>query len=125
MTCPGPLTRLETVENQEHILRLTDAAIAHVKKIREREKLAGRGLRVSVTPGGCSGFSYQLDFDDGPKPEDVVLEMGDLQVYVEKPVLEQLEGTVIDYVSELQGASFRFSNPNATGTCGCGTSFSA
>ncbi len=111
--------------NDANRLRLTDAAIAHVKKIRERENLAGRGLRVSVMPGGCSGYSYKLDFDDGPGPEDVVLEMGGLQVYVETAILQQLEGTVIDYVSELQGASFRFANPNATGTCGCGTSFSA
>lgn len=125
MTCPQPLTRLQAVESQEHLLRLTDAAIAHVKKIRERENLASQGLRVSVMPGGCSGYSYKLDFDDGPKPADVVLDMDGLEVYVEKPILQQLEGTVIDYVSELQGASFRFSNPNATGTCGCGTSFSA
>lgn len=113
------------MDSQEQALRLTDAAVAHVKKIREREKLADRGLRVSVMPGGCSGYSYKLDFDDGPGPEDVVLDMGGLEVYVEKPILQQLGGTVIDYVSELQGASFRFSNPNATGTCGCGTSFSA
>ncbi len=125
MTCLEPWTRLEPVDSLDHSLRLTDAAIAHVKKIRQRENLAGRGLRVSVTPGGCSGFSYKLDFDDGPKPEDVVLELDDLQVYVEASILQQLGGTVIDYVSELQGASFRFSNPNATGTCGCGTSFSA
>ncbi len=113
------------MDSLDHSLRLTDAAVAHVKKIRQRENLAGRGLRVSVTPGGCSGFSYKLDFDDGPKPEDVVLELDGLQVYVETSILQQLGGTVIDYVSELQGASFRFSNPNATGTCGCGTSFSA
>ena len=125
MTWRGLSTRLETVDSHEHSLRLTDAAVTHVKKIRERENLAGRGLRVSVMPGGCSGYSYKLDFDDGPKPEDVVLELEDLQVYVENAILQQLEGTVIDYVSELQGASFRFSNPNATGTCGCGTSFSA
>ena len=125
MTWPEPSTRLETVDSHEQSLRLTDAAIAHVKKIRQRENLADRGLRVSVTTGGCSGFSYKLDFDDSPKPEDVVLELEGLQVYVENAILQQLEGTVIDYVSELQGASFRFSNPNATGTCGCGTSFSA
>ena len=125
MTCPEPSTRLQTVESHEHRLLLTDAAIAHVKKIRERENLADRGLRVSVMPGGCSGYSYKLDFDDGPGPEDVVLEMDGLRVYVENAILRQLEGTTIDYVSELQGASFRFSNPNATGTCGCGTSFSA
>ena len=58
-----------------------------------------------------------------PNRRDVVLELDGLQVYVETSILQQLGGTVIDYVSELQGASFRFSNPNATGTCGCGTSF--
>lgn len=113
------------MDSPEHTLRLTDAAVAHVKKIRERENLAGRGLRVSVVSGGCSGHSYKLDFDDGPRPEDQVLELDGLQVYVENAILDQLAGTVIDYVSALQGASFRFSNPNATGTCGCGTSFSA
>ncbi len=125
MTCPEPWARLEPVDSHEQSLRLTDAAIAHVKKIRQRENLAARGLRVSVTTGGCSGLSYKLDFDDAPKPEDVVLELDGLQVYVESSILQQLGGTVIDYVSELHGASFRFSNPNATGTCGCGTSFSA
>ena len=111
--------------DHEHVLRLTDAAVTHVKRIRQRENLADRGLRVSVTTGGCSGYSYKLDFDDGPGPEDTVLEMDGLEVYVEAAILQQLRGTVIDYVSELQGASFRFTNPNATGTCGCGTSFSA
>lgn len=119
------MTRLPDVDSHEQALRLTDAAVAHVKKIRQRENLADRGLRVSVAPGGCSGYSYKLDFDDGPRPEDMVLEMDGLRVYVEAAVLQQLQGTVIDYVSELQGASFRFTNPNATGTCGCGTSFSA
>lgn len=125
MTWGEPLTRLPCVDSHEQDLRLTDAAVAHVKKIRQRENLADRGLRVSVAPGGCSGYSYKLDFDDGPRPEDMVLEMDGLQVYVETAVMQQLRGTVIDYVSELQGASFRFTNPNATGTCGCGTSFSA
>ncbi len=104
---------------------MTASAVAHVKKIRGRERMERRGLRVSVTQGGCSGYSYKLDFDDGPKPDDMVLELDGLQVYVEKPLLNQLQGTVIDYVSELQGSSFRFTNPKATGTCGCGTSFSA
>ena len=59
-----------------------------------------------------------------PKPDDTVVELDGLTIYVETSLLQQLEGTIIDYVSALQGASFQFSNPNATGTCGCGTSFS-
>lgn len=96
----------------------------HVEAIQERERLTDRGLRVSLATGGCSGYSYKLDFDEGPTPEDTVIKQGDLTIFVETHLLQQLQGTVIDYVSALHGSSFQFSNPNATGTCGCGTSFS-
>jgi len=106
------------------VLQLTERAVQHVKAIQQREQLTDRGLRISLATGGCSGYSYKLDFDKGPQPDDTVVELDGLTVYVETSLLSQLEGTVIDYVSTLQGASFQFSNPNATGTCGCGTSFS-
>jgi iron-sulfur cluster assembly accessory protein len=105
-------------------LQLTERAVRHVRAIQEREHLTGRGLRVSLSAGGCSGYSYKLDFDEGPTPDDTVLEQDGLTIYVRTPLLQQLRGTVIDYVAALHGASFQFSNPNATGTCGCGTSFS-
>jgi iron-sulfur cluster assembly accessory protein len=106
-------------------LRLTDKAIEQVKSILKRENLEGHGLRVTVVGGGCSGFSYRLDFDKEEKPGDTVLERDGLKVYADELSVKYLEGTVIDYVSGLYGAGFKFSNPNASGTCGCGTSFSA
>jgi iron-sulfur cluster assembly accessory protein len=106
-------------------LRLTDRAIQQIKSILQREKLEGHGLRITVVGGGCSGFSYKLDFDKEKKPGDTILEMDGLKVYVDELSVKYLAGTVIDYVSGLYGAGFKFTNPNASGTCGCGTSFSA
>lgn len=106
-------------------LRLTEKAIAQVKTILAREGLEGHGLRVAVVGGGCSGFSYGLDFEKEQKPDDTVLEIDGIRVYLDEPSAKYLAGTVIDYVSGLQDAGFKFINPNATGTCGCGTSFSA
>lgn len=106
------------------LLQLTDRAVQHVKAIKQKEVPADSGLRVSLAAGGCSGYSYKLDFDKEPKPDDTIIELDGLTIYVDTSLLQQLKGTVIDYVSTLQGASFQFSNPNATGTCGCGTSFS-
>ena len=106
-------------------LVLTDKAIQQVKALLARGKLEGHGLRISVTDGGCSGFSYKLDFAKEQKPEDVVLELDDLRVYVDVTSAPYLKGTIIDYESGLYGGGFKFTNPNASGTCGCGTSFSA
>ncbi len=106
-------------------LKLTDRAIQQVKTILAREKLEGHALRVAVVGGGCSGFSYKLDFEKERKPGDTLLEMDGLKIYLDEPSAKHLEGTLIDYVSGLHGAGFKFKNPNATGTCGCGTSFSA
>ena len=106
-------------------LQLTDKAIQQIKSMLQRDNLEGHGLRVTVVGGGCSGFSYKLDFDKEEKPGDMVLEMDELKVYVDELSVKHLEGTVIDYASGLYGAGFKFSNPNASGTCGCGTSFSA
>lgn len=105
-------------------LRLTDKAIGQVKAILAREKLEGHGLRVAVVGGGCSGFSYRLDFDKEQKPGDTILEMDGLRLYLDEPSAKYLKGTVLDYVSGLHGAGFKFNNPNVSGTCGCGTSFS-
>ena len=106
-------------------LKLTDQAIQQVKSILARENLEGYGLRIAVTGGGCSGFSYGLDFEKDERPGDSVLEMGGFKVYVDESSAKYLNGIVIDYVSGLQGAGFKFNNPNVKSTCGCGTSFSA
>lgn len=106
-------------------LTLTDNAVQQVKKLLARDKLAGHGLRISITDGGCSGFSYKLDFEKEQKSGDTVLQFDDLRIYVDPNSAPYLKGTVIDFVTGLYGGGFRFTNPNATGTCGCGTSFSA
>jgi len=106
-------------------LKLTGNAIAQAKSILARENLEGHGLRVAVVTSGCSGYSYHMDFEKEAKAGDTVLEMDGLKVYVDASSRKYLQGTVIDYVSSVQGAGFKFLNPNATSTCGCGTSFSA
>jgi iron-sulfur cluster assembly protein len=106
-------------------LKLTDSAVQQVKKLLARDQRIGYGLRVGVTDGGCSGFSYKLDFENLPKPDDAVLDFAGIPIYVDPASAPYLAGTVIDFVTGLHGGGFKFSNPNATGTCGCGTSFSA
>jgi len=113
-----------TITSDKPDLLLTENAIAQVKNLLARDKREGHGLRVSVTDGGCSGYSYKLDFDLEQRPEDAVLERNGVKVFVDRASVPFLKGTVIDFVAGLYGGGFKFINPNATGTCGCGTSFS-
>ena len=106
-------------------LTLTEKAIQQVKFLLARDNREGHGLRVSVTDGGCSGFSYKLDFAREGKPGDLVLESDNLRVFVDSTSAPYLKGMTIDYVASLYGGGFKFINPNASATCGCGTSFSA
>lgn len=106
-------------------LILTDNAVEQVKRLLARDKRDGHGLRVSISDGGCSGYSYKLDFEKEEKSGDIVLCFNNLRVFVDPESAGYLKGTVIDFTSGLYGGGFKFSNPNATGTCGCGTSFSA
>lgn len=106
-------------------LLLTDGAIQQVKRLLARDKREDCGLRVSVANGGCSGFSYQLKFEKTPSPEDIVMVRDGVTIYIDRMSAPYLKGTVIDFVAGIYGGGFKFTNPNATGTCGCGTSFSA
>jgi len=123
MTQEAPETTQETANQAE--LKLTENAIAQAKAILARENLEGHGLRVAVVSSGCSGYSYHMDFEKEEKPGDTVLEVDGVKVYLDASSSKYLQGTVIDYVSGLQGAGFKFNNPNVKSTCGCGTSFSA
>lgn len=97
-----------------------------VKSIRQKEGFGTAALlRVAVVGGGCSGFSYQLDFAETPQEHDQVFESSGVRVAVDETSAQYLSGTQIDYVSSLTGGGFKFSNPKATHTCGCGSSFSA
>jgi iron-sulfur cluster assembly protein len=104
---------------------LTGPAIEHLKEARSREGLDGsHAVRIGVSEGGCSGMSYSLGFDAGTRPDDVVADHEGLRVVVSGDAVRFLQGVTIDYVESLTSAGFKFVNPNATRTCGCGTSFS-
>jgi iron-sulfur cluster assembly accessory protein len=107
-------------------LSLTPRAIEMVKRLRAKEgRPEGDALRVAVVGGGCSGFSYQLNFDDTAQEGDIAVELDGLRVLVDPTSAQYLAGTEIDFVAGLHGGGFKFSNPKATHTCGCGSSFSA
>lgn len=106
------------------VLNLTAKAVEMVRHTRQQEGLdESSGLRVAVMGGGCSGFQYALDFELEARPTDTVLEFDGLKVYVDPVSARYLKGTTVDYVLGMQGAGFKFSNPNAAGSCGCGSSF--
>jgi iron-sulfur cluster assembly protein len=115
---------METTESTLD-LKLTESALEQVKRLIARDNRSDQGLRVAVTDGGCSGHSYKLDFDKERRTDDTVLEWDGVKVYVDGASAPLLNGMVIDFESGLYGGGFKFINPNATATCGCGTSFSA
>src|SRR5262249_16200426 len=108
------------------VVSLTPPAVEMVKRIRAKEGLSdAHALRVAVVGGGCSGFSYQLDFDDQTQEGAEIVEYDGVQVGVDPTSAQSVRGIQIDYVSSLSGGGFKFVNPNAKHTCGCGSSFSA
>jgi iron-sulfur cluster assembly accessory protein len=106
-------------------LDLTDVAAEQVREFLASEDVPAEtaGLRVSVLPGGCSGFKYGLEIDDKAAEDDVVLEIKGIRIFVDAFSAQYLQGTTIGYHSSMQGSGFTFENPNATGGCGCGSSF--
>lgn len=108
-------------------LILTDRAAEEVQKFMQAEEVPGEtaGLRVSVLPGGCSGFKYSLNVEEHSLEDDVVLDVNRIRVFVDGFSLQYLNGVTIDYTSSMQGSGFTFHNPNATGGCGYGSSFTA
>ncbi|MFN9813039.1 MAG: iron-sulfur cluster insertion protein ErpA, partial [Deltaproteobacteria bacterium] len=106
-------------------LHLTTKAAEKVREFRAAEGLGEQGLRVRVIGGGCSGFSYDLFFEDEISDLDQKFESHGIAMYVDMMSFQYLEGVEIDYVESLHGAGFKFQNPNAKSTCGCGSSFSA
>jgi len=107
------------------MLMLTETAASEVRKFMEAESTGPEaGLRIRVVPGGCSGFSYSMQIEDAPRQGDEILDSGGLRVFVDLFSKQYLEGVQVDYVNSVMGSGFTFSNPNATGSCGCGSSFS-
>jgi iron-sulfur cluster assembly protein len=111
----------------EIALSISANATVEVKKFMAAENVTADvgGLRVSVQPGGCSGFKYSLLIEDQAAEDDTILAQDGFRVFVDPFSMQYLNGVQIDYVTSMQGSGFTFKNPNSTGGCGCGSSFSA
>ena len=104
---------------------LTKKAEDKVKEIMSEQPEPYAGLRIQVVGGGCSGFQYRMGFDKNFNDQsDAIFEFEGLRVFVDKQSLLYMDGAEVDYVEGLHGAGFKFNNPNSTGSCGCGSSFS-
>lgn len=104
---------------------VTESAAAKVAELlAEEDGVESLFLRVAVKPGGCSGFSYDMFFDSEIADDDVISEVAGIKVVVDSSSIEHIKGATLEYKDGLQGAGFHISNPNATRTCGCGSSFS-
>jgi iron-sulfur cluster assembly accessory protein len=108
-------------------LNVTESAITEIKKFlsSEDDLPETAGLRVRVVPGGCSGFQYSLNIEEESKAGDFVLDKGGIKMFVDMFSAQYLNGITVDHTTNMMGSGFTFENPNATGGCGCGTSFSA
>jgi iron-sulfur cluster assembly accessory protein len=118
---------MSTVQQPSLAITVTPVAGTEVKRFMQQEGVseAQGGLRVSVQPGGCSGFRYGLLIEEQAAEDDLILEQEGFKVFVDPFSAQYLNGVTIDYVSSMQGSGFTFKNPNATGGCGCGSSFTA
>ena len=106
------------------IVTLTDAAVEKVKSMMAKEGKEGYALRVGVVTGGCAGLSYEMKFQKNPYDNDAVFEQKGLKVIVNQESAAFLKGIQIDYIDTLKESGFKYKNPNASSSCGCGTSFS-
>jgi len=116
---------MSATKTQDSRIVMTETAIAEVKRlIKENDLPSTSGIRVGVKGGGCSGFTYTLNFDPAPADGDVIFEFGDIRLFCDPKSMLYLNGTTLEYTSGLQGKGFQFINPNASSSCGCGESFS-
>src|SRR5256885_1573700 len=108
-------------------LNVTESAAEEIKKFMsgEEDLPQSAGLRVRVVPGGCSGFQYSLNIEEESRQGDHVFDAHGVRLFVDMFSAQYLNGVEIDYVTGVMGSGFTFKNPNATGSCGCGTSFTA
>jgi iron-sulfur cluster assembly accessory protein len=107
------------------MIELTEKAVGKVKEIIATQDPKPAGLRISVVGGGCSGFSYSMAFENTPGLLDKSYDFDGLKIYIDQASMLYLDGAQVDYVETLEGAGFKFNNPNVKSTCGCGSSFHA
>ena len=103
-------------------IEVTESAQNHINKILVSEN--SKFFRITVLGGGCAGFQYKFDFSEKANDDDIIYEYKNAKVLIDKTSIELIKGSKIDYVNELIGSSFKISNPQASSSCGCGTSFS-
>lgn len=104
---------------------VTETAAKEIQVLMSKYENPELGLRVKVVAGGCSGYSYDLAFDDQKQATDKVFEANGVKVYIDERSYPILDGTQLDFVDTMLGRGFTFTNPNAKSSCGCGSSFSA
>jgi iron-sulfur cluster assembly protein len=112
-----------SADKQVAAVTLTSAAIEHVRRLQSENEMVGFGLRYGLQGGGCSGYSYLLEFEEAPQAEDEVFDFEGVKVFMNPLHIEYLRGSVIDYSDSLMGAGFQIKNPNVKRQCGCGSSF--
>ncbi len=104
-------------------IHVTDSALSELRRAKEQDV---QYIRMGVLPGGCSGFKYTLQLEEATTEDDVILDVADdIKLLVDPFSIQYLDGLNLDYISTLEASGFKFSNPNASGGCGCGSSFSA
>ena len=107
-------------------MTLTDTAAEKVRDfIEDLKATENAGLRVAVLPGGCSGFQYGLNIEEKSEPDDEIFDIEGIKIFIDPFSSQYLDGVEIDYTTNMMGQGFIFKNPNATGGCGCGSSFTA
>ena len=107
------------------MIQMSERAVDKVKEILDQQEPKPAGLRIAVVGGGCSGFNYSMAFEENPGMLDKTYQFNGLRVFIDQASLLYLDGASVDYVEALEGAGFKFENPNVRSTCGCGSSFSA
>jgi iron-sulfur cluster assembly accessory protein len=115
---------IKLLETKKAPVSLTPTAVTKVREIMAQQNPVPAGLRVGVVGGGCSGFSYSMSFENASGLMDKVSDMDGLKVFVDATSLTYLNGCTVDYIETLEGAGFKFDNPQVKSTCGCGSSFS-
>jgi iron-sulfur cluster assembly protein len=113
------------VNISEELIQITPDAVSEVKRLMTMEGKQDLFLRLGVTAGGCSGLSYSMTFDDQRSPLDREFDFSGLKVRVDLKALMHLKGSTLDYSNGLMGGGFKFTNPNAKRSCGCGSSFTS
>ena len=109
-------------ESKEIIVTLTNKAANKVKSLLEKENKQGYGLRVGVTPGGCSSYMYDISLEKEPKNDDIVIEEKGVKIFINPQSIAFMKGSTVDYADALTNAGFKINNPNVKTSCGCGHS---